>query len=137
MPEKTKVISLEPSASRQRKTQQMQLDSGRQVVVHSSENEELLEIVETEGEVILKVRLTDAGPVISIQGTYLELKSTETITLESKKVKIKAEEEVGIESKGSLEIDSSKRIGIHSDDEIRVVGKMIHLNCGFGFTELF
>ena len=128
MPEKMKVISLEPSALGQRKTQQMQLDSGRQVVIHSNENEELLEIVETEGEVILRVRLTDAGPVISVQGTHLELKSTETLTLESKKVKIRAEEEARVESKGSLEIESSKEIGIHSDDEIRVIGKMIHLN---------
>ena len=128
MPENTKVISLEPSASRQCKTQQMQLDSGRQVVIHSNENEEILQIVEPEGEVILKMRLTDAGPVISVQGTHLELKSTETLTLESKKVKIRAEEEVRVESKGSLEIDSSKEMGIHSDDKIRVVGKMIHLN---------
>jgi len=128
MPEKTKVISLEPSASRQCKTQQMQLDSGRQVVIHSNENGELLEIVETEGEVILKVRLTDAGPVISVQGTHLELKSTETLTLESKKVKIIAEQQAEVESKGSLKINSSKEISIHSDDEIRVVGKMIHLN---------
>jgi len=128
MLEKTKVIDLKPSASGQRETQQMQLDSGRQVVIHSNENEELLEIVETEGEVILRVRLTDAGPVISVQGTHLELKSTETLTLESKKVKIRAEEEARVESKGSLEIESSKEIGIHSDDEIRVIGKMIHLN---------
>ena len=128
MPEKTKVINLEPSASRQRNTQRMQLDSGRQVVIHSKDDEELLEIVETEGEVILKVRLTDAGPVISVQGARLELKATEALTLESKRVKIKAEEEVGVESKGRLEIESSKGIGIQSDDEIRVAGKMIHLN---------
>lgn len=128
MAEKTKVINLEPSALGKRETQQMQLDSGRRVVIHSDENEELLEIVETEGEVILKVRLTDAGPVISVQGTHLVLKSTETLTLESKKVKIKAEEEVGLESKGNLEIDSANEIDIHSDDEIRVVGKIIHLN---------
>lgn len=128
MPEKTKVINLMPSASGHRNTQEIQLDSGRQVVVYSNENEEVLEVVETEGEVILKVRLTDAGPVISVQGTRLELKSTEALTLESKRIKIKAEEEVGIESRGTLEIDTSKEIGIHSDDEIRVVGKMIHLN---------
>lgn len=128
MPEKTKVINLEPSASRQRKTQRMQLDSGRQVVIHSRDDEELLEIVETEGEVVLAVRLTDAGPVISVQGARLELKATESLTLESKRVKIKAEEEVGVESTGRLEIESSKGIDIHSDGEIRVAGKMIHLN---------
>ncbi len=128
MPEKTKVISLAPSASGRRNTQQIQLDSGRQVVIHFDEDEELLEVVEAEGEVILKVRLTDAGPVISVKGAHLELKSAESLTLESKKINIKAEQGVGIESRGGLEIDSSKEIGIHSDDEIRVVGKMIHLN---------
>ena len=128
MPEKTKVINLVPSASGQRNKQEIQLDSGRQVVIHSNEHEELLEVVETEGEVLLKVRLTDAGPVISVKGAHLELKSAETLTLESKKIKIKAEEGVGIESRGGLAIDSSKEIGIRSDDEIRVVGKMIHLN---------
>jgi hypothetical protein len=128
MHEKRNVIDLVPSASGQRETQQIQLDSGRQIVIHSSEHEELLEIIEIKGEVVLKVRLTDAGPVISVQGARLELKSTEALTLESKKIRIKAEEELGIESRGGLEIDSSKEIGIHSDDEIRVVGKMIHLN---------
>ena len=128
MSEKTKVIKLEPSASRQCKTQQVQLDSGRQVVIHTNGNEELLEIVETGREVVLRVRLTDAGPVISVQGARLELKSTEILALESKKVKIKAEEELGVESKGGLTIDSLKEIGTHSDDEIRVMGKMIHLN---------
>jgi hypothetical protein len=128
MPKKTKVINLAPSRSRRSNIHQMELDSGRQVVIHSNEDGELLEIVEAEGEVILKVRLTDAGPVISVQGTHLELKSTETLTLESKRVRIRAEEVAVLESKGNLEINSSKGMGIHSDDEIRVVGKMIHLN---------
>jgi hypothetical protein len=128
MPGKRKVINLEPSATRQQKTQGLQLDSGRQVVIHSNDNEELVEIIETEGEVILKVRLTDAGPVLSVQGARLEVKSTEALTLESKRIEIKAEQELGVESKGGLEIESSKGMSIHSDDEIRVVGKMIHLN---------
>jgi uncharacterized protein (DUF2345 family) len=128
MPKKTNVVPMPPPASGQHNTQQIQLDSGRQVVIRSNENEELLEVVETEGEVILEIRLTETGPVISAQGMHLELKSTETLTLESKKIKIKAEKEVEIETNGSLDIDASKEIGIHSDDEIRVVGKMIHLN---------
>jgi hypothetical protein len=128
MPGKTKVINLKPSGARQRNTQQVQLVSGRQVVIHSNEHEEHLEIVEAEGEVILKVRLTDDGPVISVKGAHLELKSSETLTLESKRVRIRAEEVAELESKGDLEINSSKGMSIHSYDEIRVVGKMIHLN---------
>jgi hypothetical protein len=128
MYEKAEVINLEPSPAGQCKKKRIQLESGRQILVHSHNKEELLEIVEPEGEVVMRVQLTDAGPVMSIQGAHIKLRSTETLSLESKKVKIKAEEEAVVESKGSLEIDSSKEIGIHSDDEIRVVGKMIHLN---------
>jgi len=61
---------------------------------YSSEKEELIEITAPEGEIIMKVRMTDDGPVISVSGAHLELKSTETIALEAKKIKIKAEEKV-------------------------------------------
>lgn len=127
MSEKAEIIKLKPSDVEHSKMR-MQLESGRQVMVHSSEKDELIEIAESDGEIIIKVRMTDDGPVISVSGAHLELKSTETIALEAKKIKIQAEEEFVVESKGSLEIDSSKKIGIQSGDDIRVVGKMIYLN---------
>lgn len=127
MSEKAEIIKLKPSDVEHSKMR-MQLESGRQVMVHSSEKDELIEIAESDGKIIMKVRMTDDGPVISVSGAHLELKSTETIAIEAKKIKIKAEEEFVVESKGSLEIESSKKIGIQSGDDIRVVGKMIHLN---------
>ncbi len=128
MSKKAEVINLKQSVTGQPKKRQIQLDSGRQVLVHSGEKEELVEIVEPGGEVVMKVRLTDAGPVIVVHGAHLELRSTETIALQAKKVTIKAEEEAVVESKGSLQINSSKKMDIHSADDIRVVGKMIYLN---------
>jgi hypothetical protein len=106
----------------------MLLDSGRQIIVDPSEKEEVIQIVEAKGEIAMSVRMTDAGPVVTVRGAHLELKSTETITLEARKIKIRAKEEAVVESKGSLAIDSAKKMDIHSDDEIRVDGKMIHLN---------
>jgi uncharacterized protein (DUF2345 family) len=128
MSKKAEVLNLERSVVDQQEKRQMQLDSGWQVLVHSDEKEELLEIVEPEGVVVMKVRLTDAGPVITVRGAHLELKSIETLTLEAKKVEIKAQEEVVVESKGSLQIASSEKLAIHSEDDVRVVGKMIYLN---------
>ncbi len=127
MSEKAEIIKLKPSDVEDSKMR-MQLESGRQVMVHSSEKDELIEIAESDGEIIMKVRMTDDGPVISVSGAHLELKSTETIALEAKKIKIKAKEKVVVESKGGLEIDSSKKISIQSGDDIRVVGKKIYLN---------
>jgi uncharacterized protein (DUF2345 family) len=127
MSEKAEIINLKPSDVEHSKMR-MQLESGRQVMVHSSEKEERIEITESDGEMIMNVRMTDDGPVISVRGAHLELKSTETIALEAKKIKIKAEEEALVESKGSLEIDSSKKMAIHSNDDICVAGKIIYLN---------
>ncbi|MBC2694932.1 MAG: hypothetical protein HF982_06600 [Desulfobacteraceae bacterium] len=128
MSEKAEIIKLKPSDVEHVEKIRMQLDSGRQVMVHSSEKDELIEIAETDGEIIMKVRMTDNGPVISVCGAHLELKSTETIALEAKKIKIKAKEKVVVESNGGLEIDSSKKMAIHSNNDICVAGKIIHLN---------
>jgi hypothetical protein len=128
MSKKAEVINLERSEEEKSPKKSLQLDSGRQVLVHSNEKEEILEIVERGGEVVMAVRLTDEGPIVSVQGARLELKSTESIALEAKKIRIKAQEEASIESEGKLKIESSKNMDVNSEDDIRVVGKMIHLN---------
>ena len=128
MSKKAEVINLERSDDKKVSEKELKLDSGRQVLVRSDGKEEHLHIIEREGEVVLTVRLTDHGPIISVQGAHLELKSSETLALEAKKIEIKAEEEAVVKSKGKLEIGSSQRMDLHSEDDIRVVGKMIHLN---------
>jgi hypothetical protein len=128
MSKKAKVINIKSSDISQDTKKRMLLDSGRQIIVDPSEKEELIHIVEPKGDIVMSVRMTDAGPVVTVRGAHLEIKSTETITLEAKKIKICAEENASVKSKGSLEVDSAKKMDIHSDDEIRVDGKMIHLN---------
>jgi hypothetical protein len=128
MSKKAEIINLESSQARQETNRQVELTSGRQIRVHSSENGELVEILEAGGEVVIQVRLTDGGPVVTVRGAHLELKSTETLALEAKKVRINAQEEAVVESKGTVEIGSSREMRIHSEDDIRVVGKIIHLN---------
>ena len=128
MSKKAEVINLERSAAEQNNKKQLQLDSGRQILVYSDEKEELFEIIAPKGEVVMTVRLTDDGPIVTGKGAQLKLKATETIALDAKKIKITARQEVVVESKGNLKVDSSKKLDIHSEDDIRVVGKMIHLN---------
>jgi hypothetical protein len=128
MSKKAEVINLERSEEETSTKKSLQLDSGRQVLVQSDGKGELLEILERGGEVVMTVRLTDEGPIVSVQGARLELKSTESIALEAKKIRIKAQEEATIESEGTLKIESSKNMDVNSEDDIRVVGKMIHLN---------
>ena len=128
MPEKAEVINIKPSDIEPGKKKRIELDSGRQILIQSDGKEERLEIVEPKGEVVMSVRLTETGPIVTVKGAHLELKATETIALDAKKIKIKAKEEAVVESKGGLKIDSAKKMDIHAEDDIRVVGKMIHLN---------
>jgi hypothetical protein len=127
MSKKADVINLQRLEGEKAETKEVQLDSGRYILIRSGEQEELLEIIER-GQVVVTVRLTDEGPVVTVQGAHLELKSIETLALEAKEVKIKAEEKASIESMGSMKIDSSEKMDIHSDKDIRVAGKIIHLN---------
>ncbi len=106
----------------------LRLVSGREIKVSAGKNEDLLEIFESKGEMVLKVRLTEDGPVMVVEGCRLSLNSSKAIALRAPTIEISAEEKALIESKGELKIDSVKEMGIHSDDDIRVVGKIIHLN---------
>ncbi len=128
MSKKAEVINLKRLEGKKSIEKELQLDSGRHILIRSNEKEGLIEIIERGGEAVVTVRLTDEGPVVTIQGAHLKLKSTETLVLEAKEVKIKAQEDASVESKGSLRIASSKKMDIHSHDDIRVVGKIIHLN---------
>jgi len=125
---KENVINFKPADISRDIKKRIHLNSGRQIVVHSDETEELIQIVEPEGEISMTLRMTDTGPVFTFRGAQLKLESTETITLEAKKIKIHAQEKAVIDSEGEVEIDSAKKMDIHSDDDIRVEAKIIHLN---------
>ncbi len=128
---KAHLVDLQNTAaveSRNESPRILRLTSGREMKVSSRENEDLLEIFEPEGELVLKVRLTETGPVMVVEGCRLALNSSESIVLRAPTIEICAEEKALVESKGELKIDSVKEMGIHSDDDIRVVGKIIRLN---------
>lgn len=131
MTRKANFIDLKETAaieSENEKARTLRLVSGRKIKISSREHEDLLEIYEPQGEMVLKVRLTENGPVMVVEGCRLALNSSESITLRAPTIEIFAEEKALVESKGTLKIDSAKEMGIHSDDDIRVVGKIIHLN---------
>lgn len=107
---------------------EIQFDSGHQVRVHDRADKELIEVREPDGDVVVTIRMTQDGPVISAKGAKLELKSTQRIALDAKTIEIRAEEKAVVESDGGLEIGSSKQMEIHSEDDVRVNGKTIHLN---------
>ncbi len=126
MSQKAPIIDLKPFLSKNQ--QSILSDSGRTIALYPDGEEEYLEVIEPSGQLSLKVRLTEDGPVMVLEGARLELKSAKSINLTAKQIAITAEEEASVESKGSLKIGSSEDMEIHSEEDVRVTGKIIHLN---------
>ena len=128
MTSKADVVSFNYVDNELEPVKQLQLDSGRQVQAHSNENGELIEITEENGDIILKILMTESGPVISLTGTHLKLQATESIALQAKKISIETTEKTSLKSNGTMEIEASADIDIKSENDIRAKGKMIFLN---------
>jgi hypothetical protein len=89
-------------------SRELSLHGGRTLVVR----DRLVELRTESGMLELRIRLTEQGPVLQIEAVKLQLKATESVEIESKRLAIKTEHDTTIEATG----------------EVRVVGKMIHLN---------
>ena len=123
-----KTIKVDFKKEHDSNTQKIVLNSGRQIVAHSKGDEELLEIREADDQIVLEVRLTQSGPVISIKGASLELSAMEEISLDARKINIHSESETRISSQGGLEIDTRENVDIKSKEDIKLESKVIHLN---------
>ncbi len=129
MSENTRIIDLDSARKRHAHSQQeLSLDSGRKIIVCSDENEDIFEIFSPSGEIIVKMRFTDSGPVLVAEGARLELKSPETIALQAKRVEIKTEESASVQTSGTLELRSVEEMNISSEDDVRIEAKVLHLN---------
>jgi phage gp45-like len=96
------------------------LGGGRTLTVADVGSDQLVEIKSSSGMVEVRIRLTEQGPVLQMESVRLQLKASEAVEIESKRVEIKATEDVKIESEGDTNVEAK--------GEVRVVGKMIHLN---------
>lgn len=96
------------------------LREGRTLSVERSGGDELVEIRSSSGQVEVRIRLTEEGPVLQMESARLQLRASEAVEIESKRVEIRASETVRLESENEIEVDA--------EGEVRVNGKMIYLN---------
>lgn len=106
------------------------LQSGREVrVTRDAGSGESLEVRGPGGEVELRVRLTDDGPVLRLEGPRIELSATDLLKLECRRFELDATEDVAIRSGGELTLDSVDDLRIHvSDADFKVKSRIIWLN---------
>lgn len=104
------------------------LRGGRTLSVSAGQGDEVVEIRSPGGMVELRVRLTEDGPVLQLDGVKLEVKAAESVDIECQRFSVKASEKAEIASAGELEVRADKEMTIESNDDLTVRGKIIHLN---------
>jgi hypothetical protein len=93
-------------------SREVYLRDGRKLVVTEQGGDQLVEIRSESGMVEVRIQLTEQGPVLQMEAVRMQLKASESVAIEGKRVEIKSEDELEIESAG----------------DVRVRGKMIYLN---------
>jgi len=99
---------------------ELYLRDGRTLSVEGAGSDELVEIRSSSGQIELRIKLTEDGPVLTMESVRLQLKASEAVEIESKRVEIKATE--------TLQLASADEIKVDAEGEVRVNGKMIYLN---------
>ncbi|HVV83108.1 MAG TPA: hypothetical protein VHE35_08505 [Kofleriaceae bacterium] len=109
-------------------TREVYLREGRTLTVSSEGAEELVEIRAASGQVEVRIRLTEQGPVLQLEAVRMKLKAAEAVEVETKQFSVKAEQSVALASDGELTVTSTGETRIEAEGDVRVVGKTIHLN---------
>ena len=99
---------------------ELYLREGRTLSVEDVGADELVEIRSSSGQVELRIKLTEEGPVLQMESVRLQLKASEAVEIESARVEIKATE--------TLQLASDNEVKVDAEGEVRVNGKMIFLN---------
>lgn len=103
------------------------LPSGRSVVVRVDGGCEELEVRSPQGDVEVRITLTDAGPVVCLRGARLELESPEAVAINCRKFEVSTQDGTELKSAGLVQIEG-REMNIKTEDDIRLKGKIIHLN---------
>src|ERR1041385_8558846 len=108
---------LEQHAEETSDRREIYLREGRTLSVEQAGRDELVEIRSSSGQVELRIRLTEEGPVLQMESARLQLKASEAIEIESKRVEIRASE--------TVQLASENEVKVEAEGEVRVNGKMI------------
>ncbi|MEE2960789.1 MAG: hypothetical protein VYA34_08600 [Myxococcota bacterium] len=78
--------------------------------------------------VILKITMEESGPTIAIASSKLRLEGGEHLHLCAKNITLEAEEGCVVKSAKSMKLEAGEDVEVTGLGEVRVRGKMIHLN---------
>ena len=99
---------------------EVELREGRRLSLASVGKDELVEIRSATGNLELRIRLTEDGPVLEMESVRLVLRAEESVDVETRDFNVSAAAGIKLEGKADVVVSA--------DGEVRVTGEMIHLN---------
>lgn len=97
-------------------TAQVTLTSGRSYELRADGARDQVTIRSSEGNIVLRIEVTDAGPVLSFTGATIDLVATRGMRIEAEDLALQAKRNMIVETGGSL------HERIHGDHHTRVDG---------------
>jgi hypothetical protein len=90
----------------------LSLRHGRTLTVEPAGDDDLVEIRAPSGVLELRLKLTEDGVVLQLEGARISLRATESVDVECRTFTVHAEDDVRLEARGDVHVD----------------GKIVHLN---------
>ena len=114
----------------------VRLASGREVQAHAGAGGDVLTVRAESGQVLLRVLVTDEGPVLAFHAARIEVAGTESLRLAARRIGIEAAEVVHVAAGGELRLEgdvvgvqaNEGRCALNARGEVRIDGLHIGLN---------
>lgn len=103
------------------------LGHGRSLALVPQGNDSTVEIRAESGTLELRIRITDAGPVLEMQGVRLALTATESIEMKSPRVLVEAEDSLTLASRGQAQLLARDRLQVRTSEYLGLDGKLVGL----------
>jgi hypothetical protein len=88
---------------------------------------EAIEIRGQGGMLELRIRITDTGPVLEMEGIRLAVTAAESIELKSRRVVVEAEESLTLASRGRADLLAQDKIHVRTREYLGLDGKLVGL----------
>jgi len=108
--------------------QERLLPSGRSVVLRVGESREELEIRTPQGDMEVRITLSEDGPVVQLRGARLELEAADSLAVRCRQLELTTTEGTHLRSSGDIQI-TGRQMRVITEGDIHMNGDIIHLNC--------
>ncbi len=112
------------------------LSSGRSYELSAGESEDHLVVRGRDREVVLRVRITDEGPILSFESAALSLSATRSIDLDASSIRMKARQDMELEAGGDLRQRVKGHHHVSAEGDARVEATNVEVQASRGRVEL-